>query len=179
MCDPTFLLTKQQWEVLEHRPSFFHDFSKKYIFCYFLGADKNHRRVVYDYAKDHDLLIFSIANFKGVCDADIYLTDVQLYNLSVNEFLYLINHAEMVCTDSMHATIFSIIFETNFITFERFKRDDHNSRNSRIYSLLSVMGLESRLFSGGDIPEKSINFDKIALAKMEYINYSKIILRSG
>ena len=160
VCDPTFLLTKQQWQVLEQRPSFLNNFSGKYIFCYFLGRNENHRRVVYDYAKNHGLLIFSIANFKGACDADLYLTDVQLYDLSVNEFLYLINHAEMVCTDSMHATIFSIIFETNFITFERFKRDDHNSRNSRIYSLLSAMGLESRLCIGGDIPEKPINFDK-------------------
>lgn len=173
VCDPTFLLTKQQWEVLEHRPSFLHDLSKKYIFCYFLGTDENHRRVVYDYAKEHGLLVFSVANFKGLCDADLYLTDLQLYNLSVNEFLYLINHAEMVCTDSMHATIFSIIFETNFITFERFKRDDSNSRNSRIYSLLSVMGLESRLFSGGNIPEKTIDFNKVALARVKYVNYSK------
>ena len=114
-----------------------------------------------------------MANFKGFCEADTKLTDVQLYDLTVNEFLYLIHNAEMVCTDSMHATIFSIIFETNFVTFERFKKSDQNSRNSRIYSLLQVMGLENRLHTDGAISEEKIEFEMVAKAREAYVAFSK------
>ena len=73
----------------------------------------------------------------------------------------------------MHATIFSIIFETNFITFERFKNSDSDSRNSRIYSLLKVMKLEDRLYRGGKIIEKQIDYHEDIENREKYINYSK------
>lgn len=129
--------------------------------------------MVYDYAQKNNLIIISVANFKDYCEADTKLTDIQLYDLTVNEFIYLINNAEMVCTDSMHATIFSIIFETDFAVFERFKNSDHNSRNSRIYSLLDVMKLDNRLVLGKGIPEEKIDFSKVALAKETYVEFSQ------
>lgn len=43
---------------------------------------------------------------------------------------------------------FSILNHKRFITFERFKNDDKNSRNSRIISLLSQTGLTDRRFQG-------------------------------
>lgn len=173
VCDPTFLLTQQQWSKVEKRPTFLNNVPKEYVFCYFLGTNEEHRQIVYDYAKKNGLSILSVANFKGFCEADTELTDVQLYDLTVNEFLYLIHNAEMVCTDSMHATIFSIIFETNFVTFERFKKSDQDSRNSRIYSLLQVMGLENRLHTDGAIPEEKIEFEKVAKAREAYVDFSK------
>ena len=173
VCDPTFLLTKQQWEQLEKRPACLNSLCKGYVFCYFLGTNESYRELVYDYAQKNNLIIISVANFKDYCEADTKLTDIQLYDLTVNEFIYLINNAEMVCTDSMHATIFSIIFETDFAVFERFKNSDHNSRNSRIYSLLDVMKLDNRLVLGKGIPEEKIDFSKVALAKETYVEFSQ------
>lgn len=173
VCDPTFLLSRQQWQKIEQRPAFLDNVSKKYVFCYFLGINEEHRRSVYDYARKAGLSILSVANFKGFCEADTTLTDVQLYDLTVNEFLYLIHNAQIVCTDSMHATIFSIIFETKFVTFERFEKSDQDSRNSRIYSLLQVMGLENRLYTGRTIFEEQIEFEKVARARDAYASFSK------
>ena len=173
VCDPTLLLTKKQWSDVEERPKVLDSISGDYVFCYFLGTNEEHRQVVYKYAKEKKLKILSIANFKGICESDTKLSDFQLYNLTVNEFLYLIHHSTMVCTDSMHATIFSIIFETNFITFERFKNSDSDSRNSRIYSLLKVMKLEDRLYKGEKILEKQIDYDENIDTREKYINYSK------
>lgn len=144
-----------------------------YVFCYFLGTNDDHRWIVYDYARKNGLSILSVANFKGFCEADTTLTDVQLYDLTVNEFLYLIHNAQMVCTDSMHATIFFIIFETNFVTFERFQKGDQDSRNSRIYSLLQVMGFENRLYIEGAIFEELIEFEKVTKAREAYVDFSK------
>jgi hypothetical protein len=174
VCDPTFLLDKEDWEKLEQKPPILDEVESGYIFCYFLGTDESARITVSEYAKKQGLKILTVANFKGYCEADTSLTDIQLYDLSVNEFLYLIHHANLVCTDSMHATIFSIIFENQFVTFERFKKDDTNSRNSRIYSLLSVMGLEKRLIEGNaTIPDESIDFVKVKPKRDVHINASK------
>lgn len=174
VCDPTFLLSKEEWGKLEVKPSVVESLDSGYIFCYFLGTDETHRIAVSDYAKKNGLKILTVANFRGYCQADTTLTDYQLYDLSVNEFLYLIHHADLVCTDSMHATIFSIIFENQFVTFERFKKEDAGSRNSRIYSLLSVMGVEKRLIvDNGVIPESKIDYSQIAERKKEHISMSK------
>jgi len=177
VCDPTFLLSKDQWLSLEQKPAFMDNLGAKYVFCYFLGLDETPRKTVYEYAKKKGFKILSVANFKGFCQADVTKTDVQLYDLSVNEFLYLINHAEFVCTDSMHATIFSIIFENNFATFERFNKKDADSRNSRIYSLLHVMGLESRLVeSDASVPGGGIDYNVVRSRKNAYIEKSKIFI---
>lgn len=174
VCDPTFLLSKEKWLELEKEPDFIEPLNSKYIFCYFLGVDPASRQKVYDYAKNNNLKIFTIANFKGFCKEDTALSDVQMYDLSVNEFLYMINHAELICTDSMHATIFSIIFEKNFVTFERFNKKDGNSRNSRIYSLLQVMNLQNRLVEFSvPIPQNDINYEIVRPYKKEYIEKSK------
>lgn len=106
MCDPTFFVTQQQWSKIEQRSMFLNNVPKQYIFCYFLGTNEEHRETVYDYAKKNGLSILSVANFKNFCEADTKLTDIQMHDLTVNEFLYLIYNAEMVCTDSMHAIIF-------------------------------------------------------------------------
>lgn len=174
VCDPTFLLDKENWVQLEQKPSILDEDESGYIFCYFLGTDESPRITVSEYAKEHGLKVLTVANFKGYCEADTSLTDYQLYDLSVNEFLYLIHHANLVCTDSMHATIFSIIFENQFVTFERFKKDDANSRNSRIYSLLSVMGLEKRLIEGNaTIPDENIDYFLVKPKREAHINASK------
>lgn len=177
VCDPTFLLSKDQWLSLEQKPEIIDNIGAKYIFCYFLGTDETPRKTVYEYAKKNGFKILSVANFKGFCKADVTMTDVQLYDLTVNEFLYLINHAELVCTDSMHATIFSIIFENNFATFERFNKKDTDSRNSRIYSLLNIMGLESRLVeSDASVPGGGIDYNVVRSRKNAYIEKSKIFI---
>lgn len=35
------------------------------------------------------------------------------------EFLYLIHHAELILTNSFHASVFAILFHKRFITFKR------------------------------------------------------------
>lgn len=173
VCDPTMLLSRDQWVGIEDKPVFLEKVKKDYVFCYFLGTNEPHRRTVYDFAKKNDLEIISVANFKGICKADTILTDIQLYDLSVNQFLYLIHHAKMICTDSMHATIFSIIYEKNFVTFERFEKSDLDSRNSRIYSLLHILGLEDRLSTNGMMPEEDIEYTKVNKARKVYVDFSK------
>ena len=63
----------------------------------------------------------------------------QYYASSPSEFLYWIKNAELICTDSFHAVVFSVIFKRPFVVFDR---DDGKSMNSRINTLLSELDLE-------------------------------------
>lgn len=70
------------------------------------------------------------------------------YNIDPLDFVQLIANAEFVCTDSFHCTVFSTIFHKQFVTFYRFLNTNSDSRNSRIDSILNLLGLEDRLYNG-------------------------------
>ena len=61
------------------------------------------------------------------------------YATSPQEFLYLINHADLVCTDSFHGAVFSIIMNTNFITFSR--KESGETMGSRMKHCYQHLGL--------------------------------------
>jgi hypothetical protein len=68
--------------------------------------------------------------------------NLNYYTSGPREFLDFINSASLVLTDSFHASIFSIIFNTPFIVFDRV--DNNLSMNSRINTLLGKFNLMSR-----------------------------------
>lgn len=60
------------------------------------------------------------------------------------EFLYLIDNASLVVTDSFHGTAFSIIFNKQFYSIP------FNGTNSRISNILDIFGFQNRLVSSQD-----------------------------
>ena len=75
----------------------------------------------------------------------------------------MIRNAEYVCTDSFHGSVFSILNHKKFVTFNRFKTTDRNSRNSRIDSLLQQTNLSERRYDGNLEEQivKDIDYDKV------------------
>ena len=75
----------------------------------------------------------------------------------------MIRNAEYVCTDSFHGSVFSILNHKKFVTFNRFKTTDRNSRNSRIDSLLQQTNLSERRYDGNLVEQivKDIDYDKV------------------
>ena len=79
-------------------------------------------------------------------DRDRTCGDIQMFDIDPIDFLNLIRGAEFICTDSFHGTVFSIIHNKKFLTFNRYADGDKNSKNSRIDSLCSLLEIESRRF---------------------------------
>lgn len=132
--DPTLLLEKKQWDEFVKV-----DMNKtKYILCYFLGEQKYYWKYVKNLQKETGLEIRIIpiqpeAYFKkGKIESEV----------GPMEFLDLIANAEIICTDSFHGTVFSVIFEKKFSVLKRFKDNDSKSQNSRICNLLKLIDLE-------------------------------------
>ena len=139
MPDPTMLLSKQDWDVIAKKPCYVKD-GEKYVLTYFLGKKPD----------NFDLHIKKIQEQKGIqktinLDIEFFdtkqMSDKETYITSPEEFIWLISNAECVLTDSYHATVFSIIYGTQFCVYERNMKGKNSSIGSRIDTLLEMFGL--------------------------------------
>ena len=141
--DPTFLLTKQQWMNFAQKSRLDFDVSCPYLLAYFIADN-----VVYwdriveiqEEKKINRVVILPMLPNHFRDDLEI------VSNAGIYDFVYLIAHAALVCTDSFHATAMSINLEVDFVTFLRFKNEDILSQNARLINLLDRYGLSDRLY---------------------------------
>ena len=91
---------------------------------------------------------------------DLFFGDIHDYTSGPREFIGLIQNAELIVTDSFHASVFSMIFETLFYVFKRDKADAKNSTNRRIYDFLKEYQLvsEESLAEVNKIPEVDFKY---------------------
>lgn len=159
--DPTLLFNSDQWDKLIEKKDVISEFP--YIFCYFLGNNPSQREEVKKLKKETGYKIVFIPHLDEFIESDVSFGDIQLFDVGPNEFVNLIRNAEYICTDSFHGSVFSILNHKQFITFNRFKDSDSNSRNSRIDSLLSQTELKDRRFNGDLISQmqQPIDFEKV------------------
>lgn len=132
--DPTLLLDENEWKHIEKKSEACP--KNKYVFVYALGekSDRFKKKIV---QLSREFEIF-----------DVCMVQKNGRELSVgpSEFLYLIRNAEMILTDSFHATVFSIIYHKKFVTFNR----TGLNMNSRIASLAELIDARSQLNESGD-----------------------------
>lgn len=175
--DPTFLLSQSQWEeyITERQ------IKEKYVFTYFLGQSVKQRKILEKYAKEKNLKIVSLPHVEGkIYGCDINFGDIQLYDVNVRQFLSLIKYADVVFTDSFHAGVFSNIFETQYWIFEREVFSKKVSMNSRLDTLLSLLGEEDRKISEyTDIHNNDIDFNKAKSKLNIEIDKSKELLKKA
>lgn len=129
MVDPTLLLTADEWRKVSRQPAWYH--GGEYILTYFLGE----RPVVVDkLARESGLPAVNIL------DRAVY----EHFVTSPDEFLWAIEHARLLYTDSFHGSVFSILFRTPFVVCNRIGSGVFEKMGSRIDTLLGCFGLEAR-----------------------------------
>lgn len=162
--DPTLMISTDKWEYLAnvHKCDIP---NKRYILTYFLGNnipdDEIKKQCKIENAEVINISMFNRPN--GL------KANFQAKDVGPGEFLYLIKNALYVLTDSFHATIFSWIFKRNFTVFERFNSSDIQNQNSRIYTLLRILGCEGRLY-GGNLKDSEPLFNNAKKISLEYLH---------
>lgn len=130
--DPTMMLSADEWRKIESAPKKVNT-NKKYILTYFLGEkDDNVNKYLKNISEKFDLEVYNLLDYK---QPDIYIT-------GPSEFLYLVDNASIVLTDSFHACVFSFLFNKPFLVFER--KLEGNNMNSRIETFLTKFNLERK-----------------------------------
>lgn len=156
--DPTLLLTREEWAdaVPERRAV-----EEPYIFCYFLGTNPMCREEARRVSEETGLPIVTLRHLDEIVPSDESFGDYAPYDIDPAGFVNLIRGAECVLTDSFHGTVFSTIHHKRFATFYRFASADRQSRNSRIDSLFSHLGLHACLVTeaGAAMPTLSVDVD--------------------
>lgn len=141
--DPTLLWDKPFWNNISSFPKNIE--KQKYIFCYFIGENNHNRNIAKKLSKMTGYPLFSIPGISRLLPYDFKYADKNIIDASPEEFIGLIQNAEIIISDSYHACVFSIIFDRPFFAVERYLQSDINSMNGRIYDLLKMFHLENHL----------------------------------
>ena len=152
LIDPTLLLTSDAWQDMEIVPR-----ESGYIFVYLREQSEQISSVAKKIAAKQGLQIVSVLRGKLVGHEEKII--------GPREWLGYIHHADMVFTNSFHGICFSVIFHKNFHVFSLEKDEWRKSSNTRLNSILELLGLQSTLVRIDDtvnnIPELTeISYDE-------------------
>lgn len=132
LLDPTLLLNKEDYLEIMQSPAWYK--GTKYILVYFLGEmSEPVQEKLLKIAAENDLEIIDIMD----------KTNIDYYCTSPEEFLFLINNCSLMCTDSFHGAVFSIIMRVPFWVCSR-QTTQEESMDSRIETLLQMLNLEKQ-----------------------------------
>lgn len=149
LLDPTLLLTKEEYkQLLTHIP----EAKTQYLFAYILDPTDEKIKYVTRYAEMLGLEVV----IKG---ADAQLSEED----SVENWLANFRDAQYVITDSFHGSVFSIIFNVNFLTFTNKSRG-----NSRMQSLFRILNIEKCIID-------QFNFDNQTPYNIDWCEINNII----
>lgn len=125
LIDPTLLISAPEWDKILKKPNGMRE-NEQYLLEYFLGDLSPKQNKEFE-------VISSKYNFKRIKLLD---KDQELfYTAGPSEFLYLIKNANLIVTDSFHASVFSFIFNKPFLVYSR--KGVMNGMTSRIETLLA------------------------------------------
>ncbi len=116
------------------------DISKdRYVAVYTLNISEKNMQLIKSFALSNGLKVKCFTSDTG-------------FTLSVPEWISLFRDATFVITDSFHGTVFSIIYQKNFVTLT------NNGRGgARFYSLLNTLGLEKQFVGDCDFDYSILN----------------------
>lgn len=174
VCDPVILLDAEQWlkEIPNKRL-----YDEPYIFAYFLGKSAEYRDAVTKFAKQKGLKIVTEPHMDSYNKADENFGDYTPFDIGPAEFVNLIRNAEYVFTDSFHGSVFSMLYQKQFLVFNRYSDNSSSSKNSRIDSFCKNYGLSDRRYNGNIANvENKINYEAVLGKVDEHRQKSKAFL---
>ncbi len=155
--DPVLQLTAEQWRnSYENKEDSIAPC--RYVFCYFLN-EPNSKALNYLKLKANEG--FTILAFASRYECLQEIKNVVFTGGSPWNYLYLLGHADYVCSDSFHALAFSIVFHKKMLIFHR-QYTHSTDQSGRIKSLLNQLKIPDRFIGlGDDVPnvENEMDFD--------------------
>jgi len=138
--DPTLLPTAADWSALAAEPPV-----RRYILCCFAAPPGVLEPYIRRLAEETGLPVLQLCGTRRRVHPKAKL----ILDAGPAEFLALFQNAAYVCTDSFHGTVFSVLFHRPFFTSAS-PAGPAEPERSRIFSLLSRLGLTARAVGRGD-----------------------------
>ena len=162
VCDPTMLLTPEQWSKYIETPCY-----KNYVLVYFDDEHSNCLKNAIQYGKKNNLKVLYISlSFKKNQGY------IPVFPKTIEEFLGLISESKAVFTASYHGMLFSIYFRRNLFWYGR-------SQSSRMNFLSEKLGLNIRKGTEVDFENISeIDYDSTFVEMSDFREESERYLLS-
>lgn len=165
VCDPVFLLNREQWEELLLQKQNV----ERYLLVYDTEKSDKVKGVAQRIAKEKKLKIYNVSGFR------LDYVDKDFWASSPLEFVRKIRDADYVVSNSFHATAFSLIFQRDFCVVNRSERI-----NERMKSLLNSYRIEERLVNNySDSLLDSIDYHAVNIQIQKDIDGSKNFLKAA
>lgn len=176
--DPTMLLNQDEWRKIE-KPVY-NLINQSYIFVYLLNNDKKDRLEIRRIANTIKLPIVTIPYASGLFNAsDTFFGDIKVMDCAPEEWLWLIDNASYVFTDSFHGVALSAKLRTKFLVTLRKEKFE---MNNRLYDFLKTINQGDKfidLDQVENLEDFNWDFDKInmilktkTIESKEYLEYS-------
>ena len=172
VCDPVFLLDKQDYlELCEEKQQ---GYDYKYIFVYLLNGNKEKIEFISRLAEKTGLKVVYVDMLET---NELYKYDHRDFILepdnSVENWLNRMNHAEMIVSDSFHSMCLSLILHKKFINFINKYRG-----KIRLKELAKTYNVEKNIISEDAILDTNIddvilNMDSIDFERVDKIKAEK------
>lgn len=148
LVDPTMMLSAEEWSNIEKKVA---TPDEGYVLTYFLGNITDERMMaINNFADKNGCKVIHL----GKRDFTNY------YSSGPDEFIYLIHHANYICTDSFHACVFSLIFKRPFIAFTRYD-NKIGDMTTRLSCLLKQFNINQTLINDNELIEPSYDYEQI------------------
>jgi len=169
--DPSMLLRAEDYRAVSRKPQY--EVPEHYALLYIaFGGLPEARLLEYENVISrvcHGLPVISIAFWDSKSEIDRSTEEV-VSSTGPAEFLWLIDHADVVLTNSFHGTVFSVLFQKSFISLHRMSVAD----SVKIEDILSTLGLSHRIYQDdGLIPEQEIDYS-VPYEKLEAMRTSSM-----
>lgn len=163
--DPVCLLDQAGWETLlppaQNRPP--------YAFVYLLSNTRRYKDLITRFSKARNLRLVTLPFAGGAFNPhDLRFGDEMAYDCGPREFVGLLRGADLVMTDSFHCAAFSLIFEKEFLVFDRDQATGKKSYLSRLISLMDMAGIPRERIIGQEMSlEEMMNLTPIPYSQIK------------
>lgn len=137
--DPTLLINVSWWRTKCRKLELA---DPKYIVYYSVNCKPYSVHICQNLENYYNLPVYNLFLHPGIQKTDFK----HMHNLDPFEFLYVLDHAEIICTDSYHGLIFSILFQKKFIVPAEIKNNSVMCED-RKQTVLKMFGLMDHLFT--------------------------------
>ena len=176
VCDPTFLLSKQQWEqALE-----LNEGNNDYILFYSLNKSfintPRVKKIIKNLSKRTGLKVKLVTPFQYFYFCDNKM--ITCYEYGPIEFMSALKNARYVITDSYHGTILSINFNKDFYSLCKNSGSEHRKTD-----VMNRLGVANRIIQDfeelNDLELSSIDYENINQKIEEFRNNSLRYLKES
>lgn len=139
--DPTLLLDSKEYDrIINNKPLI----KGEYIFIYSPRYNENVYEMAYKLGKKYNKKVILSQGLRTKEEMLKWGRKLKIYAaVGPKEFLNLCKNASVICCDSFHAVVFSILFKKCFFVFD-------GMNDNRISNLLQITNLQNRSFSSSD-----------------------------